>query len=70
VETAKKCEIEICHGPRCREFGGPELLAELAERGIDAEEGFCQSLCPNSPIVRVDDRVVHNAKIEAILEAV
>lgn len=62
-------KIEICHGPRCRAYGGEALAAALAERGIEAEAGYCQSLCPNSPIVRVDEQVLHNAKIEDILGA-
>lgn len=68
METVKK--IEVCHGPRCREYGGEALAARLAECGVEVKAGYCQSLCPNSPIVRIDGQVLHNAKLEDILETV
>lgn len=60
--------IEICHGPRCRGYGGEALAAALAGRGIHVEAGDCRSLCACSPIVSVEGRVLHRATIEAVLD--
>ncbi|RMF42137.1 MAG: hypothetical protein D6751_12510, partial [Deltaproteobacteria bacterium] len=58
--------IEICQGPECGEFGGPELLAELRSLGIAAEPGHCQGLCHYAPVAVVGEKHLGDATIQGI----
>ena len=58
----------ICHGPRCRDYGGAALLAGLRIRGIAVEAIDCQSLCPHAPVVRLPDRCLPRAGLDDLLE--
>lgn len=62
-------QVGVCHGPRCAAYGGEALLAELKEKGMAAEAVGCQSLCPSSPVVRLNQRCLHRATLEDMLEA-
>ncbi|MDX8391745.1 MAG: (2Fe-2S) ferredoxin domain-containing protein [Mariprofundaceae bacterium] len=58
--------IEICQGPECGEYGGPELLAELTELGIAAKPGHCQGLCHEAPMALINDRPLADASVDKI----
>jgi len=55
--------IEICQGPECGEFGGPELLDELRSLGIAAEPGHCQGLCHYAPVAVVGEKHLGDATL-------
>lgn len=59
----------ICHGPRCRDYGGAALLEKLQAQGIEAEAIDCQSLCPHSPVVRLPQRCLPRASLDDVVEA-
>ncbi|HXH64462.1 MAG TPA: (2Fe-2S) ferredoxin domain-containing protein [Mariprofundaceae bacterium] len=58
--------MEVCHGPECRECGGPELLAELTGLGIAAEPGHCQGLCHYAPMALIGNRPIPEATADKI----
>ncbi|HKJ83336.1 MAG TPA: hypothetical protein VJ961_04860 [Mariprofundaceae bacterium] len=60
----------ICHGPRCRDYGGRDLLAVLNERGIAAKVIDCQSLCPHSPVVRLPHCHLHRTTAEEVIRTI
>lgn len=60
-------DIEICHGPRCTDYGGKILLAELQSLGVDARTGDCRSLCPYSPVVHVNEKFIPRATADEII---
>jgi len=62
--------IEVCHGPKCSDFGGRELSKELDALGIKSSAGDCRSQCPHAPVVFIDDRMLTKASVEKILEQV
>lgn len=60
--------VEICHGPRCCDYGGQELLRELKIRGVQARMSLCQSLCSYSPVVKTGSKAILNATAESVIE--
>jgi len=62
--------IRVCHGPECRECGGPELLAALLEQGVNAEREHCQGLCAYAPVVHRGKRCIGDATVEKIIDAI
>jgi len=68
----KQHVINVCQGPECREWGGPELLNQLHQQGFPALACHCQGLCHFAPIVHLNKHCIAEAtmaKIEARLEA-
>jgi len=63
----KAAAVGVCHGPRCGDYGGRALAAELSQRNIEIEALDCQSLCPYAPIVRLQDRFIHRATMERVM---
>ncbi len=61
---SKQLVVGVCHGPRCRDYGGLTLASQLKCQGMAVESLGCQSLCAYSPIVRLHDRVIHRATLE------
>jgi NADH:ubiquinone oxidoreductase subunit E len=61
---SKQVVVGVCHGPRCRDYGGLTLASQLKCQGMAVETLGCQSLCTYSPIVRLHDRVIHRATLE------
>ena len=68
MQTNHNHKIQVCHGPRCRDYGGSDLAARLKELGMDAKTGECQSLCPHSPVVHVNEQFIPKASIDEIVE--
>lgn|GEM_PF-4610482 len=62
--------IGIFHGPRCRDYGGTALLAELQAHGIAAAAIDRQSLCPHAPVARLPERAVMRASSEELLASI
>ncbi|MDQ6999963.1 MAG: (2Fe-2S) ferredoxin domain-containing protein [Mariprofundus sp.] len=62
----KQVVVGVCHGPRCRDYGGLTLAEQLKYQGMAVEALDCQSLCTYSPIVRLHDRVIHRATDERV----
>ena len=60
--------IEVCHGPKCSDFGGRELSDELDAFDIQSFAGDCRSQCPHAPVVFVDDRLITKATVEKVIE--
>ncbi|MFQ5345971.1 MAG: (2Fe-2S) ferredoxin domain-containing protein [Mariprofundus sp.] len=58
--------VAICHGPRCRDYGGRALAKQLECQGVTIDVLDCQSLCAYSPVVRMHDRVIHRATEERV----
>lgn len=61
--------IEVCHGPRCSEYGGRGILRILKKNDFESHTSPCQSLCPYSPVVRIDGKAIIHATPEMVLEA-
>ena len=61
-------KIEVCHGPKCSDFGSRELSQKLAACGIASEAGDCRSQCPNAPLVLVNKRMICKATLEKVQE--
>ncbi len=66
--TAARHTIEVCQGPECREWGGPELLDSLEEQGCQVQAGHCQGLCHFAPIVHIGPECIAEATLPAILK--
>ena len=64
----KQQAIKVCYGPRCRDYGGQDLLTRLTEEGLDARTGDCQSLCPYSPVVHLNKKFIPRATAAEIIE--
>lgn len=64
---SKEPTIEVCHGPKCSDFGGRELSKELDALGIESSAGDCRSQCPHAPVVFINDRMVTKATVEKTL---
>ena len=60
--------IEVCHGPKCSDFGSRELSKELAELGIKSSAGDCRSQCPHAPVLFIDDRLIPGATVGKVME--
>jgi len=56
--------IGICHGPRCADYGGKALTAQLNAAGMETAALNCQSLCAYSPVACKAGRIIHRASIE------
>lgn len=67
---AKKPIIEVCHGPKCSDFGGRELSKELDALGIESTAGDCRSQCPHAPVVFIQDRMTIKADIEKVSDRI
>ena len=68
-KTSKRTpHIEVCHGPKCSDFGSRELSKELNGLGIRSSAGDCRSQCPHAPVVFIDDRMVPKATVEKVME--
>jgi len=67
-----KCEqaprIEVCHGPKCSDFGGRVISEELHALGFTTFDGDCRSLCPHAPVALVNDRLITKATTGKIVE--
>jgi len=63
----KTSYIRVCHGPECRECGGPELLKSLHQKGLQAEREHCQGLCAYAPVVHIGDGCIGDATIKKIM---
>jgi len=59
--------IEICQGPECGEYGGPELLATLQAGGCNARPGHCQGLCHYAPVATLDHHSIGDATPEKVM---
>ncbi|MBL4775298.1 MAG: (2Fe-2S) ferredoxin domain-containing protein [Mariprofundus sp.] len=59
--------IEVCQGPECREYGGPELLHDLCDLGLPAVLGHCQGLCHFAPIVHINKKCFAEAKLKDVV---
>lgn len=59
--------INVCQGPECREYGGPELLWQLTRNDLHAEAGHCQGLCHFAPIAHIDKYCIAEASMEKIV---
>jgi NADH:ubiquinone oxidoreductase subunit E len=68
MQSDNRIEIKVCHGPRCRDYGGEALATKLKALGMDSEAGECRSLCPHSPVVHVNDKFIPGASIDEIIE--
>ncbi|MES0372528.1 MAG: (2Fe-2S) ferredoxin domain-containing protein [Mariprofundaceae bacterium] len=68
TENKQTSSVEVCHGPKCSDFGGRDLSKELDALGIHSFAGDCRSLCPHAPVVLVDDRLITKATATKILE--
>lgn len=68
MKSTKDPAIKVCHGPRCRDYGGEALAAKLKALGMDSEAGECRSLCPHSPVVHVNNKFIPGASIDDIIE--
>ncbi len=62
--------IEVCHGPKCSDFGSRELSKELGTLGIECSVGDCRSQCPHAPVAFIDGRMLTRATIEKLTEQV
>lgn len=62
--------IEVCHGPKCSDFGSRELSQALDALGIANCAGDCRSQCPHAPVVFIDDRMVTRASAEKVLDRI
>jgi len=60
--------IEVCHGPKCSDFGSRELSKGLDGLGIQSIAGDCRSQCPHAPVVFVDDRMTPKATVEKVMD--
>ncbi|MDQ6969555.1 MAG: (2Fe-2S) ferredoxin domain-containing protein [Mariprofundus sp.] len=69
MDASKFKQVGVCHGPRCADYGGRALADELMASGISYEILECQSLCPHSPVVRIDGIVKLKAKLDKVLES-
>ncbi len=65
---SKQIVVGICHGPRCADYGGRALAAELREQNIAVEALDCQSLCACSPVARKSGQIIHRASIQRVIE--
>ncbi len=59
--------VEVCQGPECGEYGGPQLLEALRAAGYPAMAGHCRGLCHYAPVASVDDRCLGDATPEKVL---
>lgn len=59
--------INVCQGPECREWGGPELLYQLKQRGFLTSTEHCQGLCHFAPIVHLNQRCIAEATMQKIV---
>jgi len=59
--------INVCQGPECREWGGPELLHQLNRQGLPTSADHCQGLCHFAPIVHLNQHCIAEATIEKIV---
>lgn len=67
--TGKKCVIEVCQGPECREFGASQLQGELAEKGYPVERDHCRGLCLYAPVVHIGELCIAEATLERVTAA-
>ncbi|MDT8376691.1 MAG: (2Fe-2S) ferredoxin domain-containing protein [Mariprofundaceae bacterium] len=68
VRSDNRVRIRVCHGPRCHDYGGQALSSRLEALGIESEAGECQSLCPYSPVVHLNERFIPRASVDEIVE--
>ena len=68
MQSDNSKRINVCHGPRCRDYGGEALAMKLQALGVDYEAGECQSLCTYSPVVHLNDKFIPRASIDEIIE--
>jgi len=61
-------QVEVCHGPRCCDYGGQKLLRELKAHGVQARMSLCHSLCSYSPVVKTKGKAILNATAESVIE--
>jgi NADH:ubiquinone oxidoreductase subunit E len=66
VQSDNSKRIKVCHGPRCRDYGGQALATKLKALGISSEAGECQSLCTYSPVVHLNGKCILKATTEEI----
>jgi len=60
--------LEVCQGPECREYGGPELLHDLNALDFPAVLGHCQGLCHFAPIVHINKQCIAEAKLNDVIK--
>jgi NADH:ubiquinone oxidoreductase subunit E len=70
LEKPDKSRIEVCHGPRCSDYGGKALRKDLRANGIDSCMVLCQSLCTYSPVVKIDGNIMLHVTTEDILKTI
>lgn len=63
-------KVEICHGPKCGDYGGKANADALRERGILVQELPCQSLCQHAPVAKVNGIALLKSTPESIRDAV
>ncbi|MFC1536805.1 (2Fe-2S) ferredoxin domain-containing protein [Pseudomonadota bacterium] len=68
MRSDNKKKIKVCHGARCLDYGGQALAAEMKSVGLESEAGECQSLCPHSPVVHLNEKLIPKASIDKIIE--
>lgn len=67
-DISKQRLIGVCHGPRCSDYGGRALAERFKQTEIPFERLECQSLCPHSPVVRVNGVVKLKANWDKVFE--
>lgn len=60
--------IEVCHGPKCSDFGSRELSKALDALGIESRAGDCRSQCPHAPVIFMDEKMVTKATVEKVAD--
>jgi len=60
--------IGVCHGLRCKDYGGEILAAQLKYQGVKVEVLDCQSLCTYSPIACKAGHIIHRASMQRVAE--
>ena len=65
--------VRVCDSVTCSLFGGPRLLAELADRlepDVRVIRAPCMGRCEHAPVALVERRYVDEATVASVVEAV
>ncbi len=63
--------ITLCNGPFCQHAGAESLLGELRSLpGIIIQRQHCMGVCRTPPVAKVGKRLITNASISKVREAV
>ncbi|TLS75266.1 hypothetical protein FE236_09900 [Mariprofundus erugo] len=67
-DTFREGAVGVCHGPRCRDYGGSALAGLLQTQGFLCERLPCQSLCSYSPVARMNGIAVLRASMQKLAD--